>query len=162
MAEKDIAISQGGNCRTEDISTFGGQKTQRQYLPQLSSHCRETLLAGLVTRVVLQIYSPASTDQRLQKTAILLRMGVQAAHGPARSSESRCYTVLSLPVPLWCTVGNTEIKCRSEVDDEALSAGGRFRSLEYTPLPYSQTSCIREITHLPAHPPAPHTAEEPF
>lgn len=62
---------------------------------------------------------------------------------------------LYLPVPLWCTVGNTEIKCRSEVDDEALSAGGHFQSLEYIPLLYSQTSCIRETPHLPAHPLAP-------
>lgn len=73
---------------------------------------------------------------------------------PAACEQARVHS-LYLPVPLWCTVGNTEIKCRSEVDDEALSAGGRFQSLEYIPLLYSQTSCIRETPHLPAHPLAP-------
>lgn len=89
-------------------------------------------------------------------------MGVHAHMEQPDLPSPGCYTVLSLPVPLWCTVGNTEIKCRSEVDDEALSAGGHFRSLEYTPLLYSQTSCIRETRHLPVHPPAPHTAKELF
>lgn len=54
----------------------------------------------------------------------------------AACEQARVHS-LYLPVPLWCTVGNTEIKCRSEVDDEALSAGGRFQSLEYIPLLYS-------------------------
>lgn len=75
---------------------------------------------------------------------------------PAACEQARVHS-LYLPVPLWCIVGNTEIKCRSEVGDEALSAGGRFQSLEYIPLLYSQTSCIRETPHLPAHPLAPQT-----
>lgn len=80
----------------------------------------------------------------------MLSVGAGAARGQARPPSP----VLSLPVPLWCTVGNTEIKCRSEVGDEALSAGGHCQSLEYIPLQCSQTSCIRETTYLPAHPPS--------
>lgn len=53
---------------------------------------------------------------------------------------------LPLPAPLWCTVGNTGIKCRSEAGGEALSAGGRSRSLECTPPLCSQTSCTRDKT----------------
>ena len=45
--------------------------------------------------MVLQLSSPISTNQGLQKTATLPSMGVQAAHGPARP----CVLVTTQPCP---------------------------------------------------------------
>ena len=45
------------------------------------------------------------------------------------------------PAPLWCRVGNTGIKCKSEADDDAPFADGHFLHQGYIHLQYLQTNC---------------------
>lgn len=110
----------------------------------------EKLLAGLLTSAVLTNLFSCLNKSVLAENSYSAEYGIQTAHRPTRHSEIWLPYSLVLPAPLWCTVGNTEIKCRSEVGDEALSAGGRFQSLEYTHPLCSQTSC-RDATHFYQH-----------
>lgn len=110
----------------------------------------EKLLAGLLTSAVLTNLFSCLNKSVLAENSYSAEYGIQTAHRPTRHSETWLPYSLVLPAPLWCTVGNTEIKCRSEVGDEALSAGGRFQSLEYTHPLCSQTSC-GDATHFYQH-----------